>query len=353
MRNFQRALVTGGCGFIGSALVRRLAGDGIAILNVDALTYAGDERTVASVAKLDHYAFVKADIADRAAVDEAFQQCQPDVVFHLAAESHVDRSIDGPAAFIQTNVVGTLVMLEAARRYRDSLNGEPRDRFRFVHVSTDEVYGSLGPTGFFSEETAYAPNSPYSASKAAADHLARAWFKTYGLPVVVSNCSNNYGPFQNREKLIPTVIRKALTGQPIPIYGSGQNVRDWLYVDDHVEALLTVGAKGRAGEKYNIGGHNEIKNLDIAETICALLDREKPRNQGSYKEQITFVSDRPGHDFRYAIDPKKTNDELGWGPRETFATGIAKTVRWYLDHAEWALADATAQDRLGLAVSAG
>jgi len=344
----MKVLVTGGCGFIGSALVRHLVRNGHYVLNLDKLTYAGDERTVAEVSASPLYVFARVDIVDGEALRAAFAEFAPDIVYHLAAESHVDRSIDGPSAFIETNITGTYQMLEAARAHWLSLNAAERNLFRFVHVSTDEVYGSLGPEGLFTEATAYAPNSPYSASKAAADHLVRAWFKTYGLPVLISNCSNNYGLFQNREKLIPTVIRKALAGQPVPIYGTGVNVRDWLYVEDHVEALTTIAARGRPGEKYNIGGHNEIRNIDIAELICARLDTLRPRQSGTYRDLITFVSDRPGHDFRYSIDPSKSDSELCWRPKETFESGIKKTIDWYLEHTDWIFADENESDRLGL-----
>jgi dTDP-glucose 4,6-dehydratase len=345
----MKALVTGGCGFIGSALVRRLVRDGHDVLNLDKLTYAGDPRTVAEAAASPRYGFVKADICDADAVRSAFDSFQPDTVFHLAAESHVDRSIDGPAAFIETNVRGTFVLLEAASRYWSGLAGARSAGFRLVHVSTDEVYGSLGAEGRFTEDTPYAPNSPYSASKASADHLVRAWCKTYGLPAIVSNCSNNYGPFQNREKLIPTIIRKALNGQPIPIYGRGENVRDWLFVDDHVAALLAIAGRGRPGEKYNVGGRSEVKNIEIARSLCALLDQARPLpDAASYGRLITFVTDRPGHDFRYAIDARRIEAELGWRPQETFATGLARTVAWFLARPDWSLAEGDQSDRLGL-----
>ena len=341
----MRVLVTGGCGFIGSALVRRLVGEGHDVLNIDKMTYAADPAALASVDQSPNYALLKTDICDGAAVAHAFEEFRPHQVYHLAAESHVDRSIDGPSPFIESNIIGTFRMLEAALRYLPGAE----DSFRMVHVSTDEVYGTLGGEGLFTEESSYAPNSPYSASKAAADHLARAWFKTFALPVVISNCSNNFGPYQNREKLIPTIIRKALTDQPIPIYGTGRNVRDWLYVEDHVDALLTVGAGGRLGEKYNIGGDNEIQNIDIANMVCALLDERAPRRDGrSYASAITFVEDRPGHDLRYAIDASKARDELGWSPKHDFAAGLRATVEWYIANPAWTgLESSDGDDRLG------
>jgi dTDP-glucose 4,6-dehydratase len=343
-----KVLVTGGAGFIGSALIRRLVRDGHRVLNLDLLTYAGDLRNLAEVDASPNHVLVKGDVADEAIVATAFRDIEPDIVFHLAAESHVDRSIDGPRTFIETNVIGTFVMLSAARDYLRNA-GAPGN-FRFVHVSTDEVYGSLGETGLFTEETSYAPNSPYSASKASADMLVRAWHHTYGLPVVISNCSNNYGPYQNAEKLIPTVIGNAILGRPIPIYGDGRNVRDWLYVDDHVDALLAIAARGRLGEKYNVGGHNEIANIEIARTVCAALDACRSRADGkSYAEQISFVKDRPGHDRRYAIDASKASREIGWRPNETFDTGIARTVEWYCANESYWRDTASAAKRLGLA----
>lgn len=345
----MKALVTGGCGFIGSALVRRLVEAGHSVLNIDKLTYAGDLRTVAAVAGRPNYQFNRSDITDQAAVVEAFRSFQPDAVFHLAAESHVDRSIDAPGAFVETNLHGTYVMLHAAIAYWEGLDADARARFRFIHVSTDEVFGHLGRDGAFDEDSPYRPNSPYAASKAGADHLARAWHVTYGLPTIISNCSNNYGPFQNREKLIPTIIRKALLDQPIPIYGKGENIRDWLYVDDHVAALEAVATRGAVGGTYAIGGRSEMNNLDLARQLCSLLDRQRPRVDGrSYAAQITFVEDRPGHDFRYAINPGKAERELGWRPRETLASGLAKTVAWYLDRLDWTLGTTDAEDRLGL-----
>jgi dTDP-glucose 4,6-dehydratase len=334
----MKILVTGGCGFIGSNLVRTLLRETPhSVLNVDKLTYAGNPASVADVAGDPRYRFLQADICDAAAMQAAFAEFAPDAVMHLAAESHVDRSIDGPGAFIQTNVVGTFTLLQAARAHWLKLDEEGRGRFRFLHVSTDEVFGSLSFTDpAFTETTPYNPHSPYSASKAASDHLAGAWADTFGLPVLVTNCSNNYGPFQFPEKLIPVVILKALRGEPIPVYGKGENVRDWLYVEDHCRALIAVLEKGTPGETYNVGGNNEQRNLDIVRKICALLDEFVPRKAGgSYAEQIGFVTDRPGHDLRYAINAGKIKRELGWEPRETFETGFRKTVKWYLDNQPW------------------
>jgi len=330
-------LVTGGCGFIGSNLVRLiLTNTEHTVLNVDALTYAGNRHSLDDLAGHPRYRFAQADITDGAAIARLFADFQPDWVMHLAAESHVDRSIDGPGAFIQTNVVGTYTLLQAARKYFDALTGAAKERFRFLHVSTDEVYGSLGATGRFTEETPYDPHSPYSASKAASDHLARAWADTYGLPVLVTNCSNNYGPYQFPEKLIPVVILKALRGDPIPVYGKGENIRDWLYVGDHAEALLTVVSRGRIGETYNIGGDNERRNLDLVRLLCSLLDELRPRADGKpYADLITFVTDRPGHDLRYAIDASKIKRELGWTPKQDHTSGFRQTVQWYLDHQPW------------------
>lgn len=342
----MRALVTGGCGFIGSALIRRLVADGSNVLNFDSLTYAGNLATVAQCTGENNYAFMQGDVADAAEMALAFARFQPDVVFHLAAESHVDRSIDGPGAFIKTNILGTYTLLEAALAHWRQ--GDSASSFRVVLISTDEVYGSLGETGAFSEETAYAPNSPYSASKAAADHLGRAWCQTFGLPVINTNCSNNYGPFQHPEKLIPTVIRSALAGNPIPIYGAGSNIRDWIYVDDHVQGLLDVARAGRLGERYNLGGRAEMTNLDMAKHLCAALDRLQPKANGtSYANQIAFVADRPGHDHRYAVDSTKAETELAWRRRETLKSGLERTVAWYLNHHEW-LVPNTEQVRLGL-----
>lgn len=328
----MRILVTGGAGFIGSAVVRQAVEAGHDVVNLDALTYAACLANVASIEGNPNYEFTQVDICDGAAVQAAFDTHTPDVVMHLAAESHVDRSIDGPGAFIETNITGTYNMLQAARSYWEA-QGRP-DTFRFHHISTDEVYGTLGDTGLFTEDTPYAPNSPYSASKAASDHLVRAWHETYGLPVVLSNCSNNYGPYHFPEKLIPVVILKALAGDPIPVYGKGENIRDWLYVEDHAEALLTVLQKGALGRSYNIGGENEVRNIDLVHMICTALDRLKPGDT-AYAEQITFVQDRPGHDLRYAIDPTRIRTELGWRPSVTLEQGLEKTVRWYLDNEEW------------------
>jgi dTDP-glucose 4,6-dehydratase len=332
----MKILVTGGAGFIGSAVVRRAIADGHQVVNLDALTYAACLENVASVSQDANYAFEQADIRDRAALDRIFAAHAPDLVMHLAAESHVDRSIDGPGDFIETNITGTFNMLEAARKYWQEA-GRPAG-FRFHHISTDEVYGSLpaDPSVQFTEETAYDPRSPYSASKAASDHLVRAWAETYGLPVVLTNCSNNYGPFHFPEKLVPVVILNALAGKALPIYGDGSNVRDWLYVEDHADALLLVLQKGVLGRSYNIGGENECSNLELVQTLCTILDEKRPRSDGlSYKDQISFVTDRPGHDARYAIDPSRIRDELGWRPSVTVAEGLEKTVQWYLDNEAW------------------
>ena len=330
-------LITGGAGFIGSALIRHLLNNtDHHVLNLDKLTYAGNLESLASVAENPRYRFLQADIADSEAVSQALAEFQPDAIMHLAAESHVDRSIDGPAEFIQTNIVGTYALLEATRAYWMKLDDTRKAAFRFHHISTDEVYGDLhGVDDLFTETTPYAPSSPYSASKAASDHLVRAWQRTYGLPVLLTNCSNNYGPYHFPEKLIPLVILNALDGKPLPVYGNGQQVRDWLYVEDHARALLTVVSTGKVGETYNIGGHNEQTNLHVVESICALLDELSPRQQGFYREQISFVTDRPGHDLRYAIDASKIERELGWKPTETFASGLRKTVQWYLDNLDW------------------
>jgi dTDP-glucose 4,6-dehydratase len=329
----MKILVTGGAGFIGSAVVRLAVARGHAVINLDALTYAACLDNVASIADSPLYAFHQADIRDRAALDHVLETHKPDTIMHLAAESHVDRSIDGPGDFIETNITGTYQMLEAARAYWTA-QGKP-DSFRFHHISTDEVYGSLGPTGMFTEDTPYDPRSPYSASKAASDHLVRAWAETYGLPVVLTNCSNNYGPYHFPEKLIPVVILNALAGKPLPIYGDGSNIRDWLYVEDHADALLCVLENGTLGRSYNIGGENERTNLELVKTICAILDEKRPREAGSYAELITFVTDRPGHDARYAIDATRITTELGWRPSVTVEEGLARTVQWYLDNEDW------------------
>ncbi len=331
----MKILVTGGAGFIGSAVVRLAIARGHSVVNLDALTYAACLDNVASVADSPNYAFEQADIRDRAALDRIFATHAPDVVMHLAAESHVDRSIDGPGDFIETNITGTYNMLEAARTYWTTA-GKPAG-FRFHHISTDEVFGSLpaDPSVMFTEETAYDPRSPYSASKASSDHLVRAWAETYGLPVVLTNCSNNYGPYHFPEKLIPVVILNALAGKPLPIYGDGSNIRDWLFVEDHADALLLVVEKGALGRSYNIGGENERTNLELVQTLCAILDDKRPKEAGSYADQITFVTDRPGHDARYAIDPTRIRSELGWQPSVTVEEGLALTVQWYLDNEDW------------------
>jgi dTDP-glucose 4,6-dehydratase len=328
----MKLLVTGGCGFIGSAVVRMAVARGHQVVNLDALTYAANPANVAMVADSPLYRFEQADIRDRAALDRVFATHAPDAVMHLAAESHVDRSIDGPSDFIDTNITGTFNLLEAARAHW-TRQGKPAG-FRFHHISTDEVFGSLGPTGQFTEQTPYDPRSPYSASKAASDHLVRAWHETYGLPVVLTNCSNNYGPYHFPEKLIPVVILNALHGKPIPVYGQGENVRDWLYVEDHADALLLVLEKGALGRSYNIGGENERRNIDLVRTICALLDEMAPKPT-PYADQIAFVADRPGHDARYAIDPSRIRQELGWRPSVTVEEGLRRTVRWYLDNESW------------------
>jgi len=328
----MKILITGGAGFIGSAVVRLAVARGHSVVNVDALTYAACLDNVASVGNSPLYAFEKADIRDRAAMDAILARHEPDAVMHLAAESHVDRSIDGPGDFIETNVTGTFTLLEAARAYW-TRKGKP-EGFRFHHISTDEVFGSLGPTGKFTEETPYDPRSPYSASKAASDHLVRAWHETYGLPVVLTNCSNNYGPFHFPEKLIPVVILNALAGKAIPVYGAGENVRDWLFVEDHADALLTVLEKGPLGRSYNIGGENEARNIDLVRMICALMDELHPQG-APHDRLITFVTDRPGHDLRYAIDPTRIREELGWRPSVTLEEGLRRTVRWYLDNEAW------------------
>ncbi len=343
----MKILVTGGAGFIGSAVVRHAVRAGHSVVNLDALTYAANLENVRPVANSPLYQFEHADIRDRATLDRIFEAHAPDAVMHLAAESHVDRSIDGPGDFVDTNITGTFNLLEAARAHWVR-QGRP-EAFRFHHISTDEVYGTLGPTGQFTEDTPYAPNSPYSASKAASDHLVRSWHETYGLPVLVTNCSNNYGPYHFPEKLIPVVILKALAGEPIPVYGAGENVRDWLYVEDHADALLTVLTRGAVGRTYNIGGENERRNIDLVRTICAILDEKRPKAT-AYADQITFVTDRPGHDLRYAIDPTRIRTELGWRPSVTVEEGLARTVQWYLDNDAWWR---PLQNRLGVGTRLG
>ena len=335
MRNSRRCIVTGGCGFIGSALVRHLCREGRDVLVIDKLTYAGNVESLKEVE--GKYKLLVEDICDQAAMDRAFEEFKPDTIFHLAAESHVDRSIDGPGEFVRTNVVGTATLLQAALKW-----WRTNPNFVFQHISTDEVYGTLGDDGFFTEKTPYSPHSPYSASKASSDHLVRAWHDTYGMSVLITNCSNNYGPYHFPEKLIPLIILNCLDGKPLPVYGKGANVRDWLYVDDHVKALCLVNAKGVSGETYNVGGHNERTNLEVVKTVCAILDELRPLSQTSHSSQlshysdlITYVADRPGHDLRYAIDPTKLMNELGWRPKENFETGIRKTVQWYLDNEWW------------------
>ena len=344
----MKILVTGGAGFIGSAVVRQAIARGHAVVNLDALTYAAGLDNVEAVSGSDQYVFEQADIRDRVALDRIFAEHRPDAVMHLAAESHVDRSIDGPADFIETNINGTFNMLEAARTYWVQA-GKPK-HFRFHHVSTDEVFGSLGVDGQFTEDTPYDPRSPYSASKASSDHLVKAWHETYNLPVVMTNCSNNYGPYHFPEKLIPVVIINALAGKAIPIYGTGDNVRDWLYVEDHADALLLVLEKGEVGRSYNIGGENERSNLQLVETLLDTLDRKRPKAEGSYRDQITFVSDRPGHDMRYSIDPTRIRTELGWRPSVTVEEGLERTVDWYLANESWWRA---LQDRKGVGVRLG
>lgn len=347
-------LITGGAGFIGSALVRHIIKNtNESVVNVDVLTYSGNLENLTSIDKDARYNFEQANICDSKRMREIFAKYKPQKVIHLAAESHVDRSIDGPKEFIQTNIFGTFTLLEAAREYFNTLSPDMKKSFRFHHVSTDEVYGDLhGTTDLFTEETPYEPSSPYSASKAASDHLARAWHRTYGLPVLVTNCSNNYGPFHFPEKLIPLVILNALEGKKLPVYGDGSQVRDWLYVEDHAKALYTVATKGAIGETYNIGGFNEKKNIEVVKTICSILDEKRPNKLGlkSYADLITFVTDRPGHDHRYAIDANKINKELGWAPEETFETGLKKTVEWFLNNEQWCsrVKDGSYRDRKGL-----
>jgi dTDP-glucose 4,6-dehydratase len=350
-----KILVTGGAGFIGSAVVRSIINQTkYDVVNLDNLTYAGNLDSLPVVADSPRYSHEHVDICDAKALDRVFQKHQPFSVMHLAAESHVDRSIDGPADFIDTNIVGTFNLLEAARHYYESLEEDKREQFRFHHISTDEVFGDLaGTDDLFTEQTPYSPSSPYSASKAASDHLVRAWGRTYGLPVIITNCSNNYGPYHFPEKLLPHVILNAIHGKPLPIYGDGSQIRDWLYVEDHAKALIKVVTEGKIGETYNIGGHNEKTNLEVVETICDLLEElapEKPAGVKSYRDLITFVKDRPGHDARYAIDASKIERELGWVPEETFETGLRKTVQWYLDNRQWwerVLSGAYRLERLG------
>ena len=334
----KNILVTGGAGFIGSAVIRYLINEtNNNVLNIDKLTYAGNLESLASVNDNPRYQFLHADICDKVAMTKAFDDFEPDIVMHLAAESHVDRSIDGPMDFIQTNIIGTYTLLEVARNYWQNLAEDKKSRFKFHHISTDEVYGDLeGTEDLFTEATSYSPSSPYSASKASSDHLVRAWHRTYGLPIVITNCSNNYGPYHFPEKLIPLVILNALDGKPLPVYGDGKQIRDWLYVEDHARALYLVATTAKVGETYNIGGHNEKQNIEVVKKICQILDNLKPREDGDkYESLITFVKDRPGHDLRYAIDASKINNELGWQPQETFESGIQKTVEWYLSNQDW------------------
>jgi dTDP-glucose 4,6-dehydratase len=349
----MKVLVTGGAGFIGSALIRHLISEtDWQVMNVDKLTYAGNLESLTSVSGSNRYSFVQADICDSARISALLSSEHPDAIMHLAAESHVDRSIDDPEAFIQTNIVGTFRLLRCVREYWETLPPVKREAFRFHHVSTDEVFGSLGAEGAFHEQSAYKPNSPYSASKAGSDHLARAWFHTYGLPVITTNCSNNYGPYQFPEKLIPLMILRALEGKALPVYGNGENVRDWLFVEDHAKALAAALTRGKPGEIYNIGGNAERRNIDLVQTLCGMLDELIPNARSSpHADLITFVSDRPGHDLRYAIDATKIKSELGWQPRESFESGLRKTVEWYLDNAPWrerVLSGAYRGERLGL-----
>lgn len=359
-RHKMKLLVTGGAGFIGSAVIRHIiTHTNDEVVNLDKLTYAGNLESLAEVSDNERYAFEQVDICNRAEVDRVLAQHQPDAIMHLAAESHVDRSIDGPADFIETNIVGTYTLLEATRQYWQALETEKKANFRFHHISTDEVYGDLphpsktpnAEEHLFTEQTAYAPSSPYSASKASSDHLVRAWQRTYGLPVLVTNCSNNYGPYHFPEKLIPLMILNALEGKPLPVYGKGDQIRDWLYVEDHARALYIVVTEGQPGKTYNIGGHNEKQNIEVVHTICDILQELRPQER-SYRDLITFVQDRPGHDMRYAIDASRIQKELGWAPEETFETGIRKTVQWYLDNLDWCqrVQDGSYQrERLGVA----
>lgn len=352
----MKILVTGGAGFIGSAVIRHIINDTQdSVINVDKLTYAGNLDSLASISDNERYVFEQVDICNRTELDRIFSEYEPDAVMHLAAESHVDRSIDGPAAFIETNIVGTYTLLEAARSYWNQLDSDKKAAFRFHHISTDEVYGDLeGTHDLFTEETSYEPSSPYSASKASSDHLVRAWLRTYGLPTIVTNCSNNYGPFHFPEKLIPLMILNALDGKPLPVYGDGMQIRDWLFVEDHARALYKVVTEGKVGETYNIGGHNEKANIEVVKTICSLLDElvpNKPRGVTYYHDLITFVKDRPGHDVRYAIDASKIQQELDWVPEESFETGIRKTLEWYLANKSWwsrVLDGSYSSDRLGV-----
>jgi dTDP-glucose 4,6-dehydratase len=348
----MRIIVTGGAGFIGSNLVRSLLNSGATVLNIDKLTYAGNLASLKDVSCSPHYSFANLDIVDGDSIKTVIENFSPDAVMHLAAESHVDRSIEGPRQFIETNVVGTFTLLQACLHYWKTLPTKDANSFRFLHVSTDEVYGSLGSTGYFTEDTPYSPHSPYSASKASSDHLARAWHDTYGLPVLVTNCSNNYGPYQFPEKLIPVVILKCIRGEPIPIYGKGENIRDWLYVEDHCDALRKVLEKGKPGATYNIGGNNELRNIDLVRSLCNILDELKHLPNGkSYADQMTFVQDRPGHDLRYAINATKIKEQLGWSPKQDNLSGFKKTVQWYLDNQEWwqAILDGSYKfERLGL-----
>ncbi|MCZ4372685.1 dTDP-glucose 4,6-dehydratase [Vibrio diazotrophicus] len=351
----MKILVTGGAGFIGSAVIRHIINDTQdSVINVDKLTYAGNLESLDSISSNNRYVFEQVDICDRSALDRVFALYKPDAVMHLAAESHVDRSIDGPAAFIETNIVGTYILLEAVRSYWNKMDSDKKSAFRFHHISTDEVYGDLeGTDDLFTEETSYEPSSPYSASKASSDHLVRAWLRTYGLPTIVTNCSNNYGPFHFPEKLIPLMILNALDGKPLPVYGDGMQIRDWLFVEDHARALYKVVTEGKVGETYNIGGHNEKANIEVVKTICELLEAlvpVKPQGVMQYQDLITYVKDRPGHDVRYAIDAAKIERELGWKPQETFESGIRKTVDWYLNNKEWwsrVLDGSYSRERLG------